>query len=111
TVWFDVSDSQLGTVAKCLISSSFQFSLALYFVYAAKIHSGMSLCQHCCASPHTKISYYNYAFCCKSNPSAKPPQDPTSKKAPCSHAVCCVNCKEKHSASNQWCSYWPYYFN
>ncbi|KXN90285.1 hypothetical protein AN958_04441, partial [Leucoagaricus sp. SymC.cos] len=130
TVWFDVLDSQSGATAKCLIGSSFQFGPASCFVRAAHSHSGIPLCQRCwhwghstrpcrsqaprcprCAGPHTEASHCDHASCCRGNPSVKPSQELTPAGAPCLHAMCCVNCKGDHSASDQWCPFWHHRFD
>ncbi|KXN86672.1 hypothetical protein AN958_09810 [Leucoagaricus sp. SymC.cos] len=117
TVWFDVTDIQSGTTAKHLISSSFQFGTASYFMWAACSHPGISVGQHCwqwehsiqschaqalyCpwyAGPHTEASHCLHTSCCYSNPSANPSQEVTPERAPCSHAPWCTNCKGEHAA-------------
>ncbi|KXN82282.1 hypothetical protein AN958_02768 [Leucoagaricus sp. SymC.cos] len=130
TVWFNILNSQLGTTAKHLISTSFQFGPASCFLHIACSHSGVLLYQHCwcwehstracqsqasqCpqyASPYTKTGHHQHTSYCRGNLSACPLQDPTPKGAPCPHAICCVNCKGDHSASNQQCPYWHHYFD
>ncbi|KXN86450.1 hypothetical protein AN958_10089, partial [Leucoagaricus sp. SymC.cos] len=130
TMWFDVLDSQLGATTKCLINTSFQFGPSLCFIWAACSYSGIPLCQHCwrwghstrachsqaprcprCASPHTEAGHRQHASCCRGNPSAKPPQDPTPEGAPCPHAARCVNCKGDHSASDRRCPFWRHRFD
>ncbi|KXN92026.1 hypothetical protein AN958_10356 [Leucoagaricus sp. SymC.cos] len=130
TVWFDVLDSQSGATAKRLINTSFQFGPSSCFVRAARSHSGVPLCQRCwrwghstracrsqaprcprCAGPHTEAGHRQHASCCRGNPSAKPPQDPTPEGAPCPHAARCVNCKGDHSASDRRCPFWRHCFD
>jgi hypothetical protein len=129
-VWFDVIDSQSGATAKHLIGTSFQIGPTSCFVHTAQAHPGTPLCQCCwhwghstkaccsqapccpqCSGPHSKANHCTPASCCRGNPSATPPQPATPEGAPCPHAMHCVNCEGKHSASDRRCPFWHHQFN
>jgi hypothetical protein len=120
----------LGTTAKCLVGSSFQFGSSSCFIRAARAHPCNPLCQHCwhwghsmkachsqaprclrCSGPHTEANHCLLASCCQGNPSVNPPQPATPEGAPCPHTTHCVNCKGKHSVADRRCPYWQHHFD
>jgi hypothetical protein len=130
TVWFDILNSQLGTTAKHLVGSSFQFGLSSCFIHTVRAHPGTPLCQCCwcwghstkaccsqapcclrCSGPHTKANHHSLASCCQGNPSVNPPQPATPEGAQCPHTTHCVNCEGKHSAADRRCPYWQHHFD
>ncbi|KXN90281.1 hypothetical protein AN958_04437 [Leucoagaricus sp. SymC.cos] len=119
-VWFNVIDSQLGTIVKCLINSSFQFGPASCPVQPAQSHASGHSTRACksqaprcpqCAGPHSEANHHSLASCCHSNPTANPPVPATMEGAPCPHTTHCVNCSGDHSASDQRCPYWQHCFD
>ena len=51
------------------------------------------------------------AWCCKANPKTNLPRLKTKSDKPYSYVFKCINCKGKHIADNNKCSFWKYCFN
>ncbi|KXN87375.1 hypothetical protein AN958_08889, partial [Leucoagaricus sp. SymC.cos] len=126
----DIVDSQSSASAKCLINSSFQFSLASCSVQVAQSHAGVPVCQHCwhwghsthacrsqapqcpqCSGPHSEAKHCLLTSYCHGNSMANPPVLATMERALCFHTAHCMNCSGNHSTSDQKCPYWQHYFD
>jgi hypothetical protein len=61
TVWFNILDSQSGTTAKRLVSSSFQFGSSSCFIRMARAHPSTPLCQRCWRWGHSTKACHSQA--------------------------------------------------
>ncbi|XP_006456630.1 hypothetical protein AGABI2DRAFT_78270, partial [Agaricus bisporus var. bisporus H97] len=130
SAYFDIWDSQAGRSAKTLVGKTIQFGNRSLRIMGASPNRGVSLCQRCwiwghsqlsckarsllcayCNEPHASDAHQAQASCCRGNPKANPPREPTADGVGCPHPPRCRNCAGEHAASARACPFWSHRFN
>ena len=129
-VWLDIWDSQNGSKAKLLINHFFNYGCNIATIRGTNMNPSVLQCCNCWKWGHSTFSCWAYgskcqkcsgshkiehhrkiAWCCKANPKTNLPRLKTKSDESCSHVFKCINCKGKHMADNNKCSFWKDCFN